>query len=205
MVTGNWIGHPDAQRRLVDEAWLYATTENQSFAVYLMAFHRVSLADLDAGIEALEARGAPAGAELRERRGRAFNAPHGSADLLRHIEWIQSRLREIRRDTVKTAEIQRLNRRLNNLPGPVMPAGDATKIKPLQRGTAQDAAVIAALIQNGFNPKAVPENLPGKPGAKSAVHGFLSSDTNFAGRTTVFRKTWKRLIKSGEIVYVGRK
>lgn len=100
-------GHQEALRewRGDDIGWQYSDPDNDAFCVALM-LHGVNLVALDAFIESLEVEGAPASAELRERRRNAlrlFKARRGGplvpADEAwsGHIEWILLRKSAIER------------------------------------------------------------------------------------------------------------
>lgn len=70
--------------------------------------------------------------------------------------------------------------------------------KPLQRTAAQDAAILAAIQQAGYDPVTLPKNAPGKPGVRAAIRQTLKESLLFTG-ATVFDKAWERLRKRGEI------
>lgn len=71
--------------------------------------------------------------------------------------------------------------------------------RPIQRSAAQDAAIVAALVRNGFDCLALPKNQAGKRGAKHKIRTELEGNPLFVG--TVFDKAWERLTKHGEIAY----
>lgn len=84
-----WIGHRSARRTLTEHGWLYRDPANQSLAIKAL-FFKVSLPAMDDGIERLEAERVPAGKELRKRRELLFG------DFLRHLEWITTRVKQIK-------------------------------------------------------------------------------------------------------------
>jgi len=97
------IGHQEAQRQLTSDGWRYLDQKNQTFAEALL-FLGANLVELDEFIEQLEAEGASAGEELRERRRKAINdfgSVKGETDIdncafVGHIEWIMLRKRAIK-------------------------------------------------------------------------------------------------------------
>ncbi|MGL1834946.1 hypothetical protein ACKVEX_15230 [Rhodocyclaceae bacterium SMB388] len=106
------VGHAEALREWCgdDIGWHYADADNQRLAPLVGILAGVNLVSLDEFIEKLEAEGAPAGDELRERRRDAlrlfreqFVGKVGEFDKLNdhafagHIEWIMNRKREIER------------------------------------------------------------------------------------------------------------
>lgn len=98
------IGHPDALREQTADGWQYADPLNRQMALLLL-IGGVFLPDIDAGIEALEAEGKAAGAELRERRRKAVRALQreqsgelGESGWGAHVEFIAVRLRAIERE-----------------------------------------------------------------------------------------------------------
>ena len=81
------------------------------------------------------------------------------------------------------------------------PAGIATALDtpaPVQRFVAQDAAIIAEIVRQEYDPMKLPKHKPGKPGVKAAVRAALGNTGIWSG-TTIFDKAWERLIKNGEI------
>lgn len=73
--------------------------------------------------------------------------------------------------------------------------------RPLQRGTAQEAAILDALRLAGNDPRAMPKNSSGKPGQKAAMRAALvGSSKLFPQGGTQFDKAWDRLRSRGEIV-----
>ena len=101
----------------------------------------------------------------------------------------------------KIAEIMA---RLGINAGPVMVADDAkdrsAPTKPIQRSAAQDAAIMDAMREAGFDPQALSKNAAGKPGQKAVVRAALKGNSLFLG-TSVFDKAWERLFKNGDIAY----
>lgn len=77
---------------------------------------------------------------------------------------------------------------------------NSPSLEPRQRSAAQDAAIVAQLVASGYDPQALPKNLPGKPGVKAATRTALGHSRMWSG-TTVFDKAWERLQKHGEIAY----
>lgn len=65
--------------------------------------------------------------------------------------------------------------------------------KPLQRQRHQEAEILRVLRELGHQPKALPKNVPGKPGVKAEVRGRLSFTVK------VFNKAWERLSDGKEI------
>lgn len=70
--------------------------------------------------------------------------------------------------------------------------------KPLQRTAAQDFAILCEIKKQGYDPLALPKNLPGKPGVKAAIRASLSENSLFTGGT-VFDKAWERLTARADI------
>lgn len=83
--------------------------------------------------------------------------------------------------------------------GAAATAGSEMEIKPIQRGQAQDAAILETLKKMGHDPLQLPKNPAGKPGVKADVRKTLKDNPLFAG-TTVFDGAWERLSKFGDIV-----
>ena len=79
---------------------------------------------------------------------------------------------------------------------------DASQARPIQRSTAQDAAILAAIQKIGYSALALPANESGKRGVKAVVREALDGDALFAG-TTVFDKAWERLLQRKEIAYLA--
>lgn len=71
---------------------------------------------------------------------------------------------------------------------------------PVQRSSAQDAAILTALKASGHAPRAIPRAAAGKAGVKAEIRKILGSGGMWSG-STVFDKAWERLSKSGEIGY----
>lgn len=86
-------------------------------------------------------------------------------------------------------------------PAESRPAGadDAAKPKPRIRLREQEDAILAEIRKQGFDPMALPRDLPGKAGVKAAVRESLKGSPLFEGATT-FDKAWERLVKDGRIV-----
>lgn len=82
-------------------------------------------------------------------------------------------------------------------------SSQADRPRPLQRGAAQDAAILNAIRNLGHDPKYLPKNPSGKPGVKAAVQQALVNDRLFKG-ATVFKKAWERLAEREEIVISGQ-
>ena len=74
-----------------------------------------------------------------------------------------------------------------------------TKVTPVQRSAAQDAAIVSELKKLRCDPTALPQNERGKAGVKSKVRAALKDDRLFTG-STVFDKAWERLSRNGDIV-----
>jgi len=68
-------------------------------------------------------------------------------------------------------------------------------VKPVQRGAAQDAAILYAIRAAGLDATALPKNQPGKPGTKAAIRAALKSNKLFgeSENTRIFNKVWERL------------
>lgn len=58
----------------------------------------------------------------------------------------------------------------------------------------QEAAILAEIVRQGYDPQAFPKNPSGGPGAKAAIRESLKSGPLFKGNTT-FDKAWERLSK----------
>lgn len=76
------------------------------------------------------------------------------------------------------------------------PAREATRA--VSRAASQDAAVLQALADAGFDPKNLPKVQPGKRGPKAIVRARLGKTGMWAAET-VFGKTWDRLRANGDI------
>ena len=74
--------------------------------------------------------------------------------------------------------------------------------KPLQRSAAQDSAILCEIEKQGYDPLALPKNLPGRPGVKAAIRTALSQNSLFTGGT-VFDKAWVRLTARADIAIQG--
>ena len=79
---------------------------------------------------------------------------------------------------------------------------NAEPAKPLQRTAAQDSAILCEIKKQGYDPLALPKNLPGKPGVKAAIRAALSKNSLFTGGT-VFDKAWERLTARADIAIQG--
>lgn len=71
-------------------------------------------------------------------------------------------------------------------------------VKPVQRTAAQDAAILNAITQAGYDPLALPKNEAGKSGAKAEIRKALDGNPLFVG-ATVFDKAWDRLRSNEDI------
>ena len=95
-------------------------------------------------------------------------------------------------------------------PAPVVAVGasggvepsKAGSARPLQRTAAQDSAILCEIEKQGYDPLALPKNLPGKPGVKAAIRAALSENSLFTGGT-VFNKAWERLTARADIAIRG--
>lgn len=215
-----WIGHSTARRRFDGTAWDYEDPENQSFAIDLL-LHGQSLVVVDAFIERLEAEGALAGAELRNRRLDAWENRGNREIFKRHVEWILVRKREIETAEKSTAEIGRLQASLEartvegsrqatdtqlvvRSPSIVAAQSEATtSTRPTQAQPAQEAAILAKLAEMGYQATALPKGESGRPGVKAAIKGAIGTTQLFPS-STVFDKAWQRLRGSRSIVDADR-
>lgn len=78
-------------------------------------------------------------------------------------------------------------------------ASDKT-VQPVQRGTAQDAAIMHAIREAGCDPLKLPKPPQGKPGMKAAVRAALvGKNPVFPKHGTQFEKAWERLRSRREI------
>ncbi|MCX7258573.1 MAG: hypothetical protein NTZ64_18155 [Polaromonas sp.] len=75
----------------------------------------------------------------------------------------------------------------------------AAQVRPLQRTSAQDNAIICEIQKQGYDPLALPKNPKGKPGVKAIIRAALSDNELFVG-STIFNKAWERLAASADIV-----
>jgi len=90
-------GHADAKREYTDAGCGYADSVNTGLAIFC-AMRCASLPDLDTFIERMESEGEGAGIELRARRQKAYAAFANGLKMdvvIRHLEWIASRAREL--------------------------------------------------------------------------------------------------------------
>jgi hypothetical protein len=77
-----------------------------------------------------------------------------------------------------------------NAPGP----------KPLQRGVAQDRAILDAITARGLDPLNFPASPQGKRGAKAELrNALLLSRSDLFQSSGVFDRSWERLAKRKEI------
>lgn len=80
---------------------------------------------------------------------------------------------------------------------------------PLQRGEAQEQAILAALRKMGYSPQALPKRQQGKAGPKAQVREVLRGEQDseqHAGFSSdgIFNKAWERLRSRGEIAEVAK-
>ena len=83
------------------------------------------------------------------------------------------------------------------------------QVEPVQAGPAkrvlasdlQDAAILGAIREAGYDPMALPRNPPGKPGIKAAIRKALVgvNGAPFPKFGKQFDKSWDRLRERGEI------
>jgi hypothetical protein len=73
------------------------------------------------------------------------------------------------------------------------------KLKPIQRTTAQDKAILLEIERQGFKPMEIPKNRAGRSGAKAEIRKALSTSLLFVG-STVFDKAWVRMTRAGDIM-----
>ena len=78
-----------------------------------------------------------------------------------------------------------------------------TRTKPLQRGTAQENAILNEIRKKGIDPLALPPFEPGKPSQKRDIRRALSGEAQFKGNT-IFDKAWERLMARKDICYAGK-
>ena len=116
----------------------------------------------------------------------------------------------------KENKLSELHDKLNKLqalekqPAPVVTVGassslkpdNAGAVKPLQRTAAQDSAILFEIKIQGYDPLALPKNLPGKPGVKATIRAALLRNSLFAGGR-VFDKAWERLTARADIAIQG--
>ena len=73
-------------------------------------------------------------------------------------------------------------------------------VEAVPRGEAQDAAILDALKEGGFDPLKLPKNKPGKPGAKATVRtALVGVNRSFPKEGTQFDHAWERLRQRGDI------
>ncbi|APW47069.1 hypothetical protein [Rhodoferax antarcticus] len=72
--------------------------------------------------------------------------------------------------------------------------------KPAQRFAVQEAAILDAIREPGYDPMELPKNAPGKPGVKAAIRANLvGKNPVFPKDGSQFEKAWERLRSNGEI------
>ncbi len=79
------------------------------------------------------------------------------------------------------------------------PANEVPPAAPRLR--EQERAVLAKLVELGYDPKSLPKNSQGKPGVPAKCKQALSESPLFDGATT-FKKAWERLSGFGEVMYM---
>lgn len=117
----------------------------------------------------------------------------------------KQRLSEIRAELAlldKVDESPPMRNESHSVPVQKVTAAPAPTPAPVQRTAAQDAALLAMLIEKGFDPLALPPNEAGKPGVKNLIRQALGNSGLWAG-ATVFDKAWERLSRNGDIAYKG--
>lgn len=80
----------------------------------------------------------------------------------------------------------------------------ATSYRQRTKGQQQEAAILEALKQLGFDSLNIPLNPPGKGGPKALVRQNLNIPSSLFGSDKVFEKAWERLRKQGDIVDLPR-
>jgi hypothetical protein len=105
---------------------------------------------------------------------------------------------ELGREAYRAEQIAKAEER-GRIAARTVPVPESSKTRPVQRGTAQDAAILAALTGLGYDPLNLPKNPAGKPGVKAAVRAALLKDKLFTG-PSVFNSAWERLTGHGDIV-----
>lgn len=90
---------------------------------------------------------------------------------------------------------------IGHMPGvvtavPQNPSGHENK--PISRQLAQEREILRTLANLGYEAKALPKHLPGKPGARAEARTALEKNPMFVG-STVFDKAWQRLRNQSEI------
>lgn len=98
----SYIGHTDARRHLTATGWEYESPANQSFAEGLQ-FFGLSLPDVDAYIETLEAAGDPHAAKVRVNRTHALKERQNLDFSMRYLEAVLMH----KRDRDAAAEVRR--------------------------------------------------------------------------------------------------
>lgn len=72
------------------------------------------------------------------------------------------------------------------------------EMQPLQRGQAQDRAILSAIESLGLKAQALPRSPAGRPGVKMEIRRALKDNPLFVG-DTVFDKAWERLRAAGDV------
>lgn len=75
---------------------------------------------------------------------------------------------------------------------------ESEEMQPLQRGQAQDRAILSAIQALGLKAQALPRSAAGKPGAKMEIRRALKDNPLFVS-DKVFDRAWERLRASGDI------
>lgn len=71
--------------------------------------------------------------------------------------------------------------------------------KPVARGAAQDAAILATLCRLGIDPAAIPIPRAGTKGIKSKVRAEVSGLKDVFGSNKTFENAWQRMREQGDI------
>jgi hypothetical protein len=108
---------------------------------------------------------------------------------------------ELGREVYRAGRIAKAEE-LGRIAARATPVPASTKIYPVQRGAAQDAAILFELKKLGYDPLDLPKNQTGKPGVKAAIRKALLDNKLFIG-TSVFNRAWERLTDSANIVIRG--
>lgn len=69
---------------------------------------------------------------------------------------------------------------------------DVIPLVPVPRSAAQNAAIVAALRERGYDPKALPVVAPGRAGVKAEIKKILVDSALFKSKK-IFDKAWERL------------
>jgi hypothetical protein len=75
----------------------------------------------------------------------------------------------------------------------------STTQTPLQRGPAQDVAILAAIKALGHTPSSLPERTPGKSGVKATVWGVVKAQRSTFASKKAFDIAWQRLRDNKDI------